>query len=319
MSKVELGEIVKINPKLVWPHEERDFTPWVAENIHKVSEVIGIPIAVLNTEQKVFNCELDIYGTVEGKDSVVIIENQFNATDHSHLGQLITYAGALDASIVIWIASVVKDEHRSAIEWLNKIAGDKVSFFLLRTEVIQIDDSKPAIRFQLEIGPSYFDIKVREMMEEADAPRHTFRLKFWEDLFEYLANNGHKWAKNRRTTKDSWITSGIGKNGVNVNVAMASLSRLKVEINFPNDEDKMMFDKLYEHKVAIESRLSGERINWYNPENTKSSCMAIYRDYDKTLCAEDSSERNEAFKWISDMTLVLRDIAEKVFVKNEDI
>jgi len=88
MAKIDLGEIEILNPREVWKHEERDFTPWVAEHIFTISEVIGVPIIVEQTEQKIGNFELDIYGKVEGKDTTVIIENQLYPTDHIHLGQL---------------------------------------------------------------------------------------------------------------------------------------------------------------------------------------------------------------------------------------
>lgn len=319
MTTIDLGEIEILNPRKVWPHEEKDFTPWLADNIHKISEVIGVPIVVETTEQKVGNYELDIYGRVEGKDSVVIIENQLNVTDHTHLGQLIAYAGGLEASIIIWIASEVRDEHHSAIEWLNRIAGDKASFFLLRPEVIKIGESKPAVRFQLEIGPSDFERRVREIVERTEGPRHEFRLRFWEDLFKYLASSGHKWAKNRRSTKDSWISSGIGKLGVNVNVSMALGSRIRVEIYFPTDEDKKLFETLYSQHAFIENKLKSEEISWEKLESAKASRFAVYRNYDKSLCSNDSDARNELFKWISDRLFDLREIAEKIFVKNESL
>lgn len=319
MAKIELGEIEIINPREVWKHEERDFTPWVAENINKISEVIGVPIIVEQTEQKIGNIELDIYGKVEGKDTIVIIENQLNSTDHIHLGQLLTYAGGLDASIIIWIATEIRDEHRSAIEWLNKISNENSSFFLLRPEVIKIGESKPAVKFHLEVGPSDFERRVREFVETGDAPRHEFRMKFWEDLFHYLEKENHKWAKNRRTTKDSWISSGVGRVGVNVNVSMAQGSRIRVEIYFPQDEDKKHFDQLLNYKDKIEKKLLGQEISWERLEEAKASRFAVYKCYDKEECSSETQHRNEIYKWISDRLFDLREIAEKIFVKNEGL
>lgn len=319
MAKIELGEIEVLNPREVWKHEERDFTPWVAENITKISEVIGLPIIVEQTEQKVSNYELDIYGKVEGKDSIVIIENQLNSTDHIHLGQLLTYAGGLEASIIIWIATEIRDEHRSALEWLNKISNEKASFFLLRPEVIKIGNSKPAVKFHLEVGPSDFERRVREIFETRDAPRHEFRMKFWEDLLNFLEKENHKWAKNRRTTKDSWISSGVGRAGVNVNASMAQGSRIRVEIYLPNDEDKKYFDQLMNFKNKIEDKLKGEEISWERLEDAKASRFAVYRSYDKDECSFNSPQRSVIYKWISDRFFDLREIAEKVFVTNEGL
>jgi hypothetical protein len=95
MPEVDLGKFTVLNLRDLWSHEERSFTPWLAKNIHLLSEIIGVPITVDQIEHKVGGYELDILGRVEEKDAVVIIENQLNATDHGHLGQLLTYAAAL--------------------------------------------------------------------------------------------------------------------------------------------------------------------------------------------------------------------------------
>lgn len=206
----------------------------------------------------------------------------------------------------------MRDERRTAIEWLNRISSDKASFFLLRPEVIRIGDSKPAVRFHLEVGPSDFVRRVREIVETSEGPRHEFRLKFWEDLFKFLESKGHKWAKNRRTTKDSWISSGVGKAGVNVKVSMSQGSRIRLEIYFPNDEDKKQYDALFMHKEEIEKLLKVEEISWERLETAKASRFAVYRAYDKSKCSSETDERNEIYQWISDRLFDLRQIAERI-------
>lgn len=76
MGKAKLGDIIVVNPREVWNNEERDFTPWLAENIGLISRAIGIPIEVEQTEKRAWNYWLNIYGKVEGTDKIVIIENQ---------------------------------------------------------------------------------------------------------------------------------------------------------------------------------------------------------------------------------------------------
>ncbi|MGH9783131.1 MAG: DUF4268 domain-containing protein, partial [Terriglobia bacterium] len=182
MHNTSLGQLKVKEPREVWKSEERDFTPWIAANIERLCEVIGIPFTVDQTEKRVGAYELDIFGRVEKTDAPVIIENQLGTTDHKHLGQLITYASGLDAALVIWIAAEVTDEHRAAVEWLNKSTTDGVSFFLVRPEVLQIDDSKPAVKFVVEASPSEFKRVLREAVEGEEGPRHEFRRKIWTAL-----------------------------------------------------------------------------------------------------------------------------------------
>jgi hypothetical protein len=311
MTKVELGNIQIKSAKDVWKHEEKDFTPWLAENIEHLSKVIGIPIKVEQTEKKVGAYELDILGRIEGSDAVVIVENQLDAIDHKHLGQLITYAAGLEAAIVIWVAPEVSDDHRAAIKWLNRNIGEKVLFFLIRLEVIGVDDSKPAIRFQLEAAPSETERRFREIVEDENAPRFEFRRKFWEDLLTYLAANGHPWAQGRRTTKEGWISSSVGMANIGVNVSMAQGSRIRVEIWIRDDSDKEIFETLFAKKVEIEKRLEGETVSWERLDDSKASRIAVYRNYDKEQAASETQHRRELFSWIGKRLTEMREIAKK--------
>lgn len=319
MPEPELGQIQVVTPREVWKHEEREFTPWLAEHIDQLSAALGVPIVVDQTEHKVGNYELDILGRVEENDAVVIVENQLSSTDHGHLGQLITYAAGLKAAIIVWIAGEVRDEHRSAIEWLNSHTDDKVSFFLVRPEVFRIDDSRPAVRFHVEASPSEFNRRLKSVVETEESPRHEFRRKFWEDLFEYLAANGHPWAKGRATTKDSWISSAVGKSGVGVNVSMAQGTRMRVEIYCSNDGDKVLFDSLYAQREVIEAQFPGEDVSWERLEDATASRVAVYRPYDKQQAASDTPHRRELYAWIAKQLTAFRAIARRHLVDKHDV
>lgn len=58
----------------------------------------------------------------------IIIENQLEATDHNHLGQLIVYASGLEAAVVVWLTPRFRDEHRRALDWLNERTDENVYF-----------------------------------------------------------------------------------------------------------------------------------------------------------------------------------------------
>ena len=317
MAQPPLGKIQPLNLRELWKHEEHDFTPWLAENIDQLSAVLGVPIVVDQTEHKVGSYELDILGHVEENDAVVIVENQLQATDHTHLGQLITYAAGLEAAIIVWIAPEVRDEHRSAIEWLNSHSDEKVSFFLVRPEVFRIDSSNPAIRFQLEAGPSEFGRRLKGIVEDKDSPRYEFRRKFWEDLLQYLANNGHPWAKGRATTKEAWISSAVGRSGIAVNVSMAHGSRMRVEIYCSNDPDKALFHKLSAHKEEIERRFPEEEVSWEPLEDAAASRVAVYHPYDKEQASNDTAHRRELYAWISKNLTTFRAIAKEYLVDKQ--
>ena len=99
-----LGTLEEVKDlRKVWPHEANDFTPWLAENIGRLSESLGIDIDVEETESAVGGFSADIYATDADTGRKIIIENQLEDTNHDHLGKLITYASGKSASLVIWV------------------------------------------------------------------------------------------------------------------------------------------------------------------------------------------------------------------------
>ena len=130
---INLGKLKEIKDlRKVWPHEALDFTPWLAEddNLTLLADAVGLEITVDETESSVGDFNVDIYATETGTDRKIIIENQLEDTNHDHLGKLITYASGKSADIVIWVVKRAREEHRSAIEWLNNHTDENIALVL---------------------------------------------------------------------------------------------------------------------------------------------------------------------------------------------
>ena len=69
--------------------------------------------------------------------NVVAIENQLEETDHSHLGQLLTYATGCGAHIAIWVAPEFGYEHAEALHRLNEWTSERIRFYGVKIEVIK--------------------------------------------------------------------------------------------------------------------------------------------------------------------------------------
>ena len=119
-----------------------DFTPWLAEedNLALLADAVGLEITIDETESSVGDFNVDIYATETGTDRKIIIENQLEDTNHDHLGKLITYASGKSADIVIWVVKRAREEHRSAIEWLNNHTDG-----ILRSSLLKSNCTKSAI------------------------------------------------------------------------------------------------------------------------------------------------------------------------------
>ena len=92
-----LAELKDVAPRAVWEHEARDFTPWLAENLERLSQAIGIPLELEGTEVQVEQFAADIVAVDPEDGSRVLIENQLAASDHDHLGKILTYLAGVQA------------------------------------------------------------------------------------------------------------------------------------------------------------------------------------------------------------------------------
>lgn len=109
---------------------------------------MGITIELEERESSVGAFSLDILARDQDSGEAVVIENQIEQSDHEHLGKLITYASGKDAKYIVWIVKDAREEHRAAIEWLNKISDDTIGFFnpLFRRVILLENTNKPACR-----------------------------------------------------------------------------------------------------------------------------------------------------------------------------
>ncbi len=159
-----LGSMKKIDDlRSVWQHEARDFSKWLAqdENLALLSSAIGIDIVLEELESPVGGFSVDLFGTEDGTDRKIIIENQLEETNHDHLGKIIIYASGKDAEVVVWIVSHARDEHRQAVQWLNQHTDSDIGFFLIEIELLQIDDSLYAPRFNVVERPNDWEKQVK--------------------------------------------------------------------------------------------------------------------------------------------------------------
>ena len=146
MSDKKFGELKKQNMREAWKTEAQDFTPWLQDNIGALGHALNMTLHSIGREEAIGAFWLDLLAE-DDNGRTVAIENQFNSTDHSHLGQLLTYAAGCDADVLIWVTEEVRDEHRAAVEWLNQKTNTETEFYLVKVEVLQIDNSPFAYQF----------------------------------------------------------------------------------------------------------------------------------------------------------------------------
>ncbi|MBB4199721.1 hypothetical protein CCR94_17210 [Rhodoblastus sphagnicola] len=181
-----LGRLETVSVRSAWAHEALAFTPWLAQNLDRLSEAIGIPLEHVQSEAPVSTFAADILARNPADGSMVLIENQLEGSDHGHLGQIMTYLAGLEAQTIVWIAPSFRDAHRSAIRWLNQHTVDPFAFFAVEVRVVRIGDSAMAPLFDVVEVPNQWERQVQRQARESAvaSPRSEFRRAFWTHFLE---------------------------------------------------------------------------------------------------------------------------------------
>jgi len=185
MPTPPLSRLQRVRITDVWPTEPQGFTPWLAspDNLPLLGEAIGLRLELQSTEESVGDFRADIVCKAIPEGDLVLIENQFNQTDHTHLGQILTYTAGLDAVTVVWIAERIRDEHRAAIDWLNEKTPDNINFFGLEIELWRIADSPVAPKFNVVCKPNEWTRAVAAAARPSSEISQ-FRYSYWSGFVQ---------------------------------------------------------------------------------------------------------------------------------------
>lgn len=277
--KKPLSKLQRVPLREAWKHEASDFTPWLAEteNLNALAESLGLDdLELVATEHWVGEFKLDILCT-DGADQV-IIENQLEKTNHSHLGQILTYAAGIGAKKVIWVAESFRPEHVAALEFLNQNTTDDLNFFGVEVELWRIDDSPLAPKFEVAVKPNEWAKVGREQAKAAAqaSPMKQQQLKLWQELVKKLAAQSSP-VKPQKPLPQHWLNNSIGRAGFNLNPTVNSRDdRLGVEVYIHHAESKNMYQALLEKRAEIEQAL-GFELDWQELPDAHSCRIAAWR------------------------------------------
>ena len=300
-----IGKLKEVDVRELWKHEQYDFSNWLskAENLEYLNEILGLTLTDVNKEVYVGPYRCDLVAKDETTDVTVIIENQLEATNHDHLGKIITYAAGLKATVIVWIVREAKEEHRAAIEWLNNNTGTDVNFFLIEIHAYQIGDSLPAPKFEIVEKPNDFVKRGNQNSVDGDMTRaQSERLFFWEEFNKVIVAKG-KPINLRKASTDHWYDIAIGSSDSYIVINLVNKdANVVVELYIPNK--KTLYDKLYAEKSEIENEL-GLTLDWNRLDNKKASRIKYYIS---GLNFDDHSNYPELMSKVLDTVLKMRTV-----------
>lgn len=296
-----LGRLEKIDLQAVWDSEAGDFTPWLAkeENLELLGETIGIELELEAQGKSVGPFRADILCKETTTDHWVLIENQLARTDHTHLGQLLTYAAGLEAVTIVWVAERFTEEHRAALDWLNEITDERFNFFGLEVELWRIGDSPIAPKFNLISKPNDWTklisgAAVRFQPHELTETKQ-LQLEFWTELRTFLEQR-HSFIKAQKPAPQHWMSFAIGRAKFHLAaINNTQDKRIEVSLELVGPAAKAHFHLLHREKEAIEAEF-GENLEWKENPNKKTSRI-ILRHF--KVDPTDRAKWLEQHEWIT--------------------
>lgn len=305
---MNIGKLKEVDIRNLWKHEQYDFSEWLSqsENIKLLDDILGLTLTDITKEAYVGSYKCDIFAKDESSGIKVIIENQLEVSNHDHLGKIITYASGLDAEVIVWIVKQAKEEHRSAIEWLNNNTNNNVNFFLIELHAYTIENSVPAPFFEVIEKPNGF-IKNSKINGEQDNlnKSQSERLEFWNRFNEILIDRGKPFNV-RKATTDHWYDVALGTSEAHVSINLVNKESV-VCIDLYINDNKELFDILYSRKDIIENDL-GFKLIWDRLDNGKASRIK-YKI--KGLNYDNHSNYDELMNQVIDTAIKMRDTFKK--------
>lgn len=314
MTVPELGRLERVDLRKVWQDEAGHFSPWLArpENLSLLGQELGITLELEATERDVGPFRADLLCKDADTDRWVIIENQLERTDHSHLGQLLTYAAGLEASTIVWLSPRFTEEHRAALDWLNEITHEAISFFGVQIELWQIGSSPPAPKFNIVCKPNDWTKAVQEGANKVGlSPKRQLQLEFWSAFRNSL--NGHPTLRCTKPSAGHSMSHPLGRAGFRFS-SVASFwdaetntfqGILRAELVIDNEHSRYFFEKLGAERPEIERQFGGPLV-WNSAPDVRMARIYVRRLAD----LEDKVAWPEYFRWLSDNLERL----QKVFV-----
>ena len=299
---MNFGKLEAVEVRNAWPSEPADFTPWLAldENLSLLAEELDMDLELIEIESGVGAFRADILAKRAGTDERVIIENQFGCTDHTHFGQLLTYASGVGsdgagARTVVWIAESFTEPHRAALDWLNKCTEPGIQFFGVQLELWRIGNSAFAPRFNVISKPNSWQ---KQLTQATNTPSETGLLyqEFWRHFIQYCSE--------RMTTlrfpsplPQTWLPTPIGRSGYGVNLTISkTLRKLECQLWVEGRRAKGTFPQLEAQAEMIRATLGNAAK--FDPMPERKNTCKIFETRDGDVTNRD--EWPELFVWLKD-------------------
>lgn len=292
MSEVELGRLTRIQDiRTIWSRERQDFSRWLLDNGDYLAEVLGIELELDHQEEPVGDFSLDLIGRDLTHGAVLMVENQLEATDHTHLGQVVLYAAG---------------------------TGAQFHFFGVEVAAVRIGESLPAPLLSLAVEPSDWQRRVRERADaSALSGKAPLYVDFWARFLERCQTEHPGWTRRRDGTRSSnWLDFPSGITGTHIAASFAQGHRLRHELYIDGGEAERnleLFGALEAQRHALDEAYGGSLTFEPLPERRASRVA----DYFDGADVSETDRHDEFIDWFFDTGERLRRALQSIDVPGQ--
>ncbi len=297
-SNRRLGCLEVVDLREVWISEAQSFTPWLAkqENLTLLGEIIGLELELQAQEHDVGPFRADILCKDTVDNHWVLIENQLERTDHTHLGQLLTYAAGLDAVTIIWVAARFTEEHRAALDWLNRVTDDNINFFGLEIELWRIGNSPIAPKFTVAGKPTDWTKTVQSAARKRELTEtQALQLEYWTQFRQFMEDS-NSFVRCQTPQPQGWTCFAIGRSWFQLVAKVNTRGKKDVGAYLCLQGPERMAHYLLLHdryREQVEGDISQE-LEWRELPDGKESQIITYLDANPT----DRNDWRRQHEWL---------------------
>lgn len=295
----------QINPRKMWANEQYDFTPWLVEHIEELGEKIGMELEVVGREVSVGPYSADILAKETSTNNYVVIENQLEKTNHDHLGKSITYASALNAKTIVWIATDFTEEHKKAFDWLNDNTNEELAFWAIQLELWQISEDTASMRFNIVCTPSS-NVKTIKSKTNSESETTQKQLEYWTKFRDKLMAT-KKFTSLHTPRPQYWFDVALGRSGINLsNTCNVQKSVVGIRVYISSKVVDTFLPALEARKAEINKALGCEP-EWNPNPNAKDKTITLSFQTDLS----DPEKTEESLEWMVKNTIVFWSVFSK--------
>ena len=289
----EIHALETVSLREAWPDEARHFTPWLADHL----ELLGAELA-LDLEQARVEANLpgagrvDIIARQAGTGAMVVIENQLEVSDDSHLLRLLGYAANADANILVWVASDFTKYHRSILSWLND--SDTIDVYAVTVNAYHVGDALAA-DFRTVVEPPQSRPGTSSPARETMNTRYA---EFYRPLVAQLQRSGLQ-SVGRGGWRGRWRSFQTPYSEA-IYVAGLEKGKAQVFLYLYGPDQQRVYHGLNQYRDEINSKLDGNAV-WDQEEDV--SWITLEAEAMTTGPEEDLESVRQ---WMADNLLLLQ-------------